>query len=88
MMRTGALQDLRVIDLTNDIGRHQLKCFPAVFRDTTLDYAIAPFLREHNFDMYKELLGMSSDEENAIAIGEDCLPKRKRRTQHESHPYP
>jgi hypothetical protein len=43
--------------------------FPAVFSNATFDYAPAPFLREHNFEVYKELLGMS-EEEIATAIGE------------------
>jgi crotonobetainyl-CoA:carnitine CoA-transferase CaiB-like acyl-CoA transferase len=51
------------------LGRHQLDRFPAVFSDATLDYAPAPFLGEHNFEVYKELLGMS-EEEVATAIGE------------------
>jgi len=51
------------------LGRHQLERFPAVFSDATLDYAPSPFLGEHNFEVYKELLGMS-DEEIATAIGE------------------
>lgn len=51
------------------LGRHQLDRFPAVFSDVTFDYAPAPFLGEHNFEVYKELLGMS-EEEIAIAIGE------------------
>jgi hypothetical protein len=32
-------------------------------------YAPAPFFGEHNFEVYKELLGMS-EEEIAAAIGE------------------
>ena len=51
------------------LGRHQLDRFPAVFSDATFDYTPAPFLGEHNFEVYKELLGMS-EEEIAIAIGD------------------
>ena len=51
------------------LGRHQLERFPAVFSDATFDYTPAPFLGEHNFEVYKELLGMS-EEEVAIAIGD------------------
>jgi len=51
------------------LGRHQLDRFPAIFSDAAFDYAPAPFLGEHNFEVYKELLGMS-EEEVAVAIGE------------------
>jgi crotonobetainyl-CoA:carnitine CoA-transferase CaiB-like acyl-CoA transferase len=52
------------------LGRHQLDRFPAAFSDTSLEpYQSAPFFGEHNFEVYKELLGMS-DEEIAAAIGE------------------
>jgi crotonobetainyl-CoA:carnitine CoA-transferase CaiB-like acyl-CoA transferase len=51
------------------LGRHQLDRFPAVFSDTAFDYDPAPFLGEHNFEVYKDLLGMS-EEEIATAIGE------------------
>ena len=51
------------------LGRHQFERFPAIFSETTLDYAPSPFLGEHSFEVYKELLGMS-DEEIATAIGE------------------
>jgi crotonobetainyl-CoA:carnitine CoA-transferase CaiB-like acyl-CoA transferase len=51
------------------LGRHQLERFPAVFSDATFDYTPAPFLGEHNFEVYKELLGMS-EEEVAVAIGD------------------
>jgi crotonobetainyl-CoA:carnitine CoA-transferase CaiB-like acyl-CoA transferase len=51
------------------VGRHQLERFPAVFSEATFDYAPSPFLGEHTFAVYKELLGMS-DEEIATAIGE------------------
>lgn len=51
------------------LGRHQFERFPAVFSEGTLDYKPSPFLGEHTFEVYKELLGMS-DEEIATAIGE------------------
>jgi crotonobetainyl-CoA:carnitine CoA-transferase CaiB-like acyl-CoA transferase len=51
------------------LGRHKLDRFPAVFSDAAFDYNPAPFLGEHNFEVYKELLGMS-EEEVATAIGE------------------
>ena len=51
------------------LGRHQLDRFPAVFSGAPFDYTPAPFLGEHNFEVYKELLGMS-EEEIATAIGE------------------
>ena len=51
------------------LGRHQLERFPAAFSDATFDYTPAPFLGEHNFAVYQELLGMS-EEEVAIAIGD------------------
>jgi crotonobetainyl-CoA:carnitine CoA-transferase CaiB-like acyl-CoA transferase len=52
------------------LGRHQFDGFPAIFSETPLGpYEPAPFFGEHNFEVYKELLGMS-DEEIAAAIGE------------------
>lgn len=52
------------------LSRHQLDSFPAIFSETPPGpYAPAPFFGEHNFEVYKELLGMS-DEEIAAAIGE------------------
>lgn len=54
------------------LGRHQLERFPATFSNATLNYTPSPFLGEHNFEVYKELLGMS-DEEIAIAIGEELF---------------
>lgn len=51
-------------------GRHQLDSFPAIFSDTPLEpYAASPFFGEHNFEVYRELLGMS-DEGIAAAIGD------------------
>jgi len=51
-------------------GRHQLDRFPAIFSDTPLEpYTASPFFGEHNFEVYKELLGMS-DEDIAAAIGD------------------
>jgi crotonobetainyl-CoA:carnitine CoA-transferase CaiB-like acyl-CoA transferase len=59
-----------LIEVENKLlGRHQLECFPAVFSEATIDYTAAPFLGEHTFAVYKELLGMT-DEEIATAIGE------------------
>ena len=59
-----------LIEVENKLlGRHQLDSFPAVFSDATFGYTPAPFLGEHNFEVYKELLGMS-EEEIATAIGE------------------
>jgi len=51
------------------LGRHQFERFPAIFSETTIDYTPSPFLGEHTFEVYKDLLGMS-DEEIATAIGE------------------
>ena len=59
-----------LVEVANKLlGHHQLDRFPAIFSDTTFDYTPAPFLGEHNFEVYKELLGMS-EEEVAIAIGD------------------
>jgi crotonobetainyl-CoA:carnitine CoA-transferase CaiB-like acyl-CoA transferase len=60
-----------LVEVENKLfGLHQLDSFPAIFSETPLGpYAPAPFFGEHNFEVYKELLGMS-DEEIAAAIGE------------------